>query len=60
MSDNGTKASPAEVRAFFEEGGARKVGARELIALKKDPETGDPIPDYDQIAEGIGDGSLTY
>ena len=54
------KATPQEVRAFFDEGSDRKVGARELIALKKDPETGEPIPDYDQIAEGIGNGSLTY
>lgn len=54
------KASPTEVRAFFEAGDARKVGAKELIALKKDPETGEPIPDYDQIAEGIGSGTLTY
>lgn len=53
------KASPSEVRAFFEQDGARKVSARELIALKKDDDKND-LPDYDQIAEGIGNGSLTY
>lgn len=59
MSD--TKATPAQVRAFFDENSNRApVGAKELIALKKDAETGEPIPDYDQIAYGIGDGSLTY
>jgi hypothetical protein len=53
------KASPTQIRAFFETGTADKVGARELMALKKGPD-GVAIPDYDQIAIGIADGSLTY
>lgn len=54
------KASPKEVKEFFEANGGRKVGATEIMALKKDPATKKDLPDYDQIAEGIGDGSLTY
>lgn len=59
MTDR-VKASPAEVRAFFEADGAPKVSSAELMALKKDPVTKDNLPDYDQVAYGIGDGSLTY
>jgi hypothetical protein len=53
------KASPAQVREFFEADGARKVETKELLRLKKSA-NGEPLPDYDQIAYGIGDGSLTY
>jgi len=54
------KATPLEVRAFFESDGGRKVSAAEIMALKKDPFTKENRPDYDQIAYGIGDGTLNY
>ncbi len=50
-----TKASPQEIRAFFEADSARKVTSRELMDLKKDNPGG-----YDAIARGIKDGTLTY
>lgn len=50
------RATPKEIRDFFEAGGGRKVTASELAKLKSDTK-----PDaYDQIAEGIGNGTLTY
>lgn len=58
------KAKPSEVKAFFEAGGGRKVGAREIMELKKI--NGVPTKGvsqetaYDDIAVGIGNGSLTY
>jgi hypothetical protein len=57
MSNNGRATIP-EVVAFFEENG-RKLPKVELGKLKKDSD-GAEIPDYEQIAAGIGDGSLTY
>jgi hypothetical protein len=68
MTDTAVKASPGELRAFFEAGGARKVTSAELMALKKhvpdDPATGRTQAAagaaYDEIAVGIGNGTLTY
>jgi hypothetical protein len=53
------KASLGEVRKYFEDGGP-KMPATEMMACKKDRTTGEEFPDYDQIATGLGDGSLTY
>jgi len=50
------KASINEVKAFFEADGGRKVQMAEL----KDLKTGHEGKDYDDIALGIGNGSLTY
>ena len=59
-----TRAKPSEVKAFFEADGGRKVGAREIMALKKIngvPTKGVTYETaYDDIAAGIGDGTLTY
>lgn len=52
------KAKPNEVKAYFEEG-SRKVETKEILRLKKSAD-GQDLPDYDQIAEGIGNGTLTY
>lgn len=52
MSD--TKATVPEVKKFFGD-----VTARDLIALKKAAGVTHPTA-YDDLAEGIGDGSLTY
>jgi hypothetical protein len=56
------KATPAQVKAFFEADGGRKVTSAELMALKKTTVNGVVTEhgDYDQIAYGIGDGSFTY
>lgn len=53
-STDGTRATPGQVIAFFSEG-SHKLGLQEIKALK----AGDPKA-YDQIAEGIGNGTLTY
>jgi hypothetical protein len=53
------KADLTTVRKFFEEGG-QKISAAELMALKKDKDADEKLPDYDQIAMGIGDGTLNY
>lgn len=49
-----TKASIKEVKAFFETDG-RELKNTELLEFKKADSDG-----YDAIAEGIGDGSMTY
>jgi len=49
------KVKPAELKAFFESDGGRKVSLTELKELKADGGQA-----YDDIAFGIGDGSLTY
>jgi hypothetical protein len=61
------KATPGEVRAYFDGGinpitgqPAAKVTASEIMALKKTPGTTEALPDYDQLAFGIGNGTLTY
>lgn len=59
MTDR-VKATPSQIKAFFEADGGDKIGAKEIMALKKVPGTTTELPDYDQIAYGIGDGSLTY
>jgi hypothetical protein len=54
------KATPTSIRKFFGPNGeGKELTTRELMALKKDPDKND-LPDYDQIARGIGTGSLTY
>jgi len=53
----GVKAELPVVRAFFEDGGP-KLAAAELMACKK--QDGVVIPDYDEIAIGIADGSFDY
>jgi hypothetical protein len=58
-NDTPTRATPTQIRTFFETSATDKVGARELMGLKKDQD-GKEIPDYDQIATGLGNGSLTY
>jgi hypothetical protein len=55
----GTKATIKQLKEFFEEGNGPKVEITELKALKKDAAGGD-LPDYDDIAYGIGNGTLTY
>lgn len=50
------KAGPKQVREFFEAGSAKKVTTAELMELKKV----DGGKAYEQIAVGIGDGTLTY
>ena len=50
------KASPQEIRAFFSDG-TREVTTRELMDLKKADDDG---TSYNQVAYGIGDGSLNY
>jgi hypothetical protein len=57
--DSNGKCSIGEFRDFFEAAGARKVEAAELMRLKKSRD-GAELPDYDQVAKGIGDGSLSY
>jgi hypothetical protein len=69
-----TNATPSEIRNFFEAGtGVKfdphtntcrdvphpKVEVKELMRLKKTAD-GTPLPDYDQVASGIKNGSLTY
>jgi hypothetical protein len=48
-----TKANVKAVKDFFEADGARKVSMQELKEVKD-------AGGYDALAEGIGDGSLTY
>ena len=58
--ENGNgKCNIKEFKEFFEAGDGRKVEAAELMRLKKS-KTGEELPDYDQVARGIGDGALTY
>ena len=54
------KASVPQVKAFFAEGdNGKTVTARDLIDLKKaEGKAHDSA--YDDLAFGIGDGSLTY
>jgi hypothetical protein len=49
-----SKAKPSDVTTFFSDGSRKMTGA-ELIQLKKEDPDG-----YEQIAEGIGNGTLTY
>jgi hypothetical protein len=53
------KAELTTVKNFFQEGGP-KLAANEIMACKKNKETGEVLEDYDEIAEGIGNGSFTY
>jgi hypothetical protein len=48
-----TRATLKQLREFFENGGP-KVTMTELKQLKSNP------TDYDAIANGIGNGTLTY
>lgn len=54
MDDQNQRAKPSDIRAYFEEGGYPKVSLQEIKQLKEKPS------DYDDIAIGIGNGSLTY
>ena len=55
------KATVPQVKAFFSEGESGKaVTARDLIDLKKGPSAVGNASAYDDLAFGIGDGSLTY
>lgn len=47
------RATVKDLKAFFESDGGAKVTMTELKALK---DSGG----YDDVAEGIGDGTLTY
>jgi hypothetical protein len=60
LGEPGYKATPQEVKAFFEADGGAKVSASEIMALKKDRYTKENLPDYDHVAFAIGNGSLTY
>lgn len=54
------KATVPQVKAFFGEGeNGKAVTARDLIDLKKCEGKTHPTA-YDDLAEGIGDGSLNY
>jgi hypothetical protein len=55
------KASVPEVKAYFADGGDA-LTAKDLIALKKAPgaEGSGNATAYDDLAFGIGDGTLTY
>lgn len=57
MADK-AKASVPEVKAFFAADGD-PLTARDLIALKKAEGVTYPTA-YDDLAYGIGDGTLTY
>lgn len=48
------RATVKQIKDFFEADGGRKVSMQELKDLKANPK------DYDDLANGIGDGSLTY
>jgi hypothetical protein len=53
ISESQIKAKPAEIKALFEKDSIRgKVALTDLKNLK--------AKDYDDIAFGIGNGSLTY
>lgn len=49
-----SRANVKEVKEYFQGDGNRPVRMDELKALKEDPR------DYDDISNGIGDGSLKY
>jgi len=56
------KATIKELKEFFD---SPAVQTKEMMRLKKDPvgPNGEPpveLPDYDEIANGIGDGTFTY
>ena len=55
MADAKDKASVPEVKAYF-----GNVTARDLIDLKKAPSVAGHGSAYDDLAFGIGDGSLSY
>jgi hypothetical protein len=50
------KATIKQLKEFFEADGGAKVGMQELKELKASRDG----RDYDDIANGIGDGTLTY
>jgi hypothetical protein len=55
------KATVPQVKAYFGEGDSGKaVTARDLIDLKKAPSVAGHASAYDDLAFGIGDGSLSY
>jgi hypothetical protein len=64
FSDDTKKATIASIKAYFGlNGQGAPISAKEIMTLKK-PVSGDPtagfLPDYDQIAIGLGTGTLTY
>lgn len=52
--ENPNRATPGELKKYFEEGGNRKVTMDEIKELKANP------VDYDALANGIGNGTFTY
>lgn len=58
MADS-AKASVPEVKAFFAADGGDPLTAKDLIALKKSAGVAYPTA-YDDLAYGIGDGTLSY
>jgi len=50
------KATIAQLKAFFEADGGRKISMAELKELKASRDG----RDYDEVANGLGDGTLTY
>jgi hypothetical protein len=59
------RATPTQIRDFFSvpvlaDGTPGSVSAAELMRTKHAKGSTDPLPDYDQLAEGIGNGTLNY
>jgi hypothetical protein len=49
------KATPSEMRVYFEADGGPKLTASEIMTLKKADPDG-----YDNVAIGVKNGTLTY
>lgn len=56
MTTSPTKATPKQVRDFFSADGGTPVTTAELMELKKS----NGGTDYNEVAEGIGNDTLTY
>lgn len=60
MSDE-KRATPSEIRAYFgPDGQGELVKLASFKELKNTPGTKPGLTAYDEIADGIGNGSLTY
>ncbi len=57
VEDETGRASLSGVRAYF---GPPTLTSKEIMACKKVPGTNELLPDWDQLATGIGNGTLTY